>query len=90
MHSNVLRNIVWPTLLLSASGFAQQSNSCASLMQFKAESVEISKAAPIAGTTEPNSGGPGHSAPIPAYCRVEGIINRVPASAARNLESTLP
>ena len=77
MHSRVWRNIVWPLLLLSTSGFAQQSNSCASLMHFKAPSVEISKAAPIAaGTTEPNPWGPGHSAPIPAYCRVEGVINR--------------
>lgn len=46
-------------------------------MNFKAPGVEISKAAPIAaGTTEPNLWGPGHSAPIPAYCRVEGVINR--------------
>src|SRR5271165_81446 len=77
MHSRSWRNIVWPVLLLSTSGFAQPSNSCASLMQFKAASVEIVKAAPIAaGTTEPNPWGPGHSAPIPAYCRVEGMINR--------------
>ena len=46
-------------------------------MQFKAPGVEISKAAPIAaGTTEPNPWGPGHSAPLPAYCGVEGVINR--------------
>jgi feruloyl esterase len=46
-------------------------------MNFKASGVEITKAAPIAaGTTEPNSYGPGHSPPLPAYCRVEGIINR--------------
>ena len=48
-------------------------------MNFKAPGVEISKAVPIAaGTTEPNLWGPGHSAPIPAYCRVEGVINRRP------------
>src|SRR5206468_12116772 len=39
--------------------------------------VEITKAVVIAaGTTEPNPWGPGHSAPLPAYCRVEGVINR--------------
>jgi len=77
MHSQFWRAIAWPVLLLSTTGFAQQSNSCASLMNFKAPGVEISKAAPIAaGTTEPNPWGPGHSAPIPAYCRVEGVINR--------------
>src|SRR5271169_3820291 len=77
MHSRFGRNVVWPLLLLSTSGIAQRSDSCASLMHFKAASVEISKAAPIAaGTTEPNPWGPGHSAPLPAYCRVEGVINR--------------
>jgi hypothetical protein len=79
MHSQFWRAIAWSVLLLSTSGFAQHSNSCASLMHFKAASVEISRAAPIAaGTTEPNPWGPGYSAPIPAYCRVEGVINRRP------------
>jgi hypothetical protein len=77
MHSQVRRAIIWPVLALSTSAWAQQANSCASLMYFKAPSVEISKAAPIAaGTTEPNPWGPGQSAPIPAYCRVEGVMNR--------------
>jgi len=77
MHSQFWRTIVWPVLALSTCAWAQQANSCASLMNFKAPTVEISKAAPIAaGTTEPNPWGPGHSAPIPAYCRVEGVINR--------------
>jgi len=77
MHSQLWRTIVWPVLALSTCAWAQQANSCASLMNFKAANVEISKAAPIAaGTTEPNPWGPGHSAPIPAYCRVEGVINR--------------
>src|SRR5271165_3600550 len=77
MHSQFRRTIVWSVLMLSTSGFAQQANSCASLMNFKASNGEISKAAAIAaGTTEPNPWGPGHSAPIPAYCRVEGMINR--------------
>lgn len=63
------------TLVLSTS--AQQSKSCANLMSFKAANVEITKAESVnAGTTEPNPWGPGHSAPLPAYCRVEGVINR--------------
>jgi feruloyl esterase len=46
-------------------------------MNFKASDVEITKAAEIAaGSTEPNPWGPGHSAPLPTYCRVEGIISR--------------
>jgi feruloyl esterase len=46
-------------------------------MHFKAPGVEISKAVPIdAGTTVPNQWGPGQSAPLPAYCRIEGVINR--------------
>src|SRR5579871_4596217 len=77
MRSQLWRTMVWPTLVLSTAAFAQQSNSCTPLIKFKAPGVEISKAAPIAaGTTEPNPWGPGHSAPIPAYCRVEGVINR--------------
>ena len=57
--------------------WAQQTNSCASLLNFKAPGIEILKAAPIAaGTTEPNPWGPGHSEQIPAYCRAEGVINR--------------
>ena len=46
-------------------------------MNFKAAGVEITKAAPVAaGTTEPFPWGPGRSGPIPAYCRIEGLINR--------------
>ncbi len=72
----------WPTLvcsvfMLTACAWAQQSNSCAKLINFKATNLQITKAASIpAGTTVPNLFGPGHSAPLPAYCRVEGVINR--------------
>jgi Tannase and feruloyl esterase len=46
-------------------------------MDMKISGVEITKAVPVAaGSTEPNPYGSGHSAPIPAYCRVEGVINR--------------
>ncbi len=62
---------------VASSAGAQEMNSCASLMNFKSPNIEITHAAPIpAGTTEPNPYGPGHSAPLPTYCRVEGVINR--------------
>jgi hypothetical protein len=64
-------------LMLSTGAQAQQANSCAALKGFKAPGVEITKVEQIAyGTTVPNLYGPGRSAPIPAYCRVEGIIHR--------------
>src|SRR6185312_11106372 len=76
MRSQLLRNML---LAFASAGcaWAQQSNSCSSLMTFKAPNLEITRAAAIpAGTTEPNPWGPGHSAPLPAYCRVEGVMNR--------------
>ena len=76
MRSQFLRNMLWAFVTVNCAS-AQQSNSCADLMNFKAPAVEITKSAAIAaGTTEPNPWGPGHSAPLPAYCRVEGVINR--------------
>ena len=45
-------------------------------MNTKVTGVEITKAESIAsGTTVPNPWGPGHSPPLPAYCRVEGVLN---------------
>ena len=76
MRSQFLRNMLWAFVAVNCAS-AQQSNSCAGLMNFKAPAVEITKSAAIAaGTTEPNPWGPGHSAPLPAYCRVESVINR--------------
>ena len=77
MHSRLWRTVLWGVLALAPYAWAQKAGSCADLMHFKAPGVEISKAASIeAGTTVPNQWGPGHSAPLPAYCRVEGVINR--------------
>jgi len=46
-------------------------------MSVKIPTVEITKASAIAaGTTEPLPFGQGRSNPLPAYCRVEGVINR--------------
>jgi len=77
MHSRFWRNIVWPVLALSTAAWAETANSCANLTAFKAPGVEITKAELVPyGTTVPNLYSPGHSAPIPAHCRVEGVINR--------------
>src|SRR6266496_5018729 len=71
-----LSAMLW-ILLSGGCAWAQRPDSCARLMNFKAPGVEITKASEIAaGSTEPTPWGPGHSAPIPAYCRVEGMINR--------------
>src|SRR3954454_366362 len=66
-----------PMWALAGCALAQQPDSCASLTSVKIPAVEITKAAAIAaGTTEPAPFGPGRSDPLPAYCRVEGVINR--------------
>ncbi len=70
------RIVVWSLLALASSARAQMVNPCVSMMNFKSPGIQITKAVSIAaGTTEPNPYGPGHSAPLPAYCRVEGVIN---------------
>ena len=71
------RVFLYSILPFTAYAWAEQPNSCASLKDFGAPHVEITKAITIAaGTTEPNPYGGGHSAALPAYCRVEGVINR--------------
>jgi feruloyl esterase len=71
-------------VLFMAIGFAsgvagaQPANSCVDIGHFKIEGVEITKAAMIpAGTTIP-AAYPGAQAigPLPAHCRVDGVINR--------------
>jgi hypothetical protein len=78
MQPQFLRTMIWSVLVLTASGWAQPKNSCASLASVKLPGVEITKVAPVAaGSTEPNPYGiPGQSMPLPAYCRVEGTMNR--------------
>jgi feruloyl esterase len=70
--------MIWLILALAPCLWAQQTNSCANLLNFKAPGVEITKAAPIAAeSTEPIPFAPaGQSLVLPAYCRVEGVINR--------------
>ncbi len=76
MHSPCLQRLVF-VLLVASCATAQQLTTCSSLTNLKAPSVEIIKVASVpAGTTEPNPWGPGRSTALPAYCRVEGVINR--------------
>jgi hypothetical protein len=76
MHSKWLRNRLW-AVVSTTCAWAQQPGSCANLANFKAENVEITKAAAIAaGTTEAIPWNQTRSAPLPAYCRVEGVMNR--------------
>jgi pimeloyl-ACP methyl ester carboxylesterase len=77
MHSHFLRVVIWLVCASFTCAWAQPKNSCESLVNLKVSGVEITKAAPVAaGSTVPNPYGQGHSAPLPAYCRVEGVINR--------------
>ena len=56
---------------------AQQKDSCTRLIEFKMSAVEITKAAHVdAGTTETIPWNQTRSAPLPAYCRIEGVLNR--------------
>ena len=61
-----------------APAFAELHPECAVAAPFAVtRRHEITKAAHVdAGSTVPNLYGPGHSAPLLAYCRVEGVINR--------------
>jgi len=57
---------------------SESTVSCADLANLKIEGVEITKAAPIpVGTTiPPMFPGAPSSGPLPAHCRVDGVINR--------------
>jgi feruloyl esterase len=65
-------------LCVSGVAGAQPASSCPALGQLKLDGVEITNVAVIeAGTTVP-AGYPGAPAigPLPAHCRVDGVINR--------------
>jgi feruloyl esterase len=78
MNTRFLLAAICPLCLLSPSAGSQQTNSCASLIGFKAPGVEITNAAPVAeGSTAPVPFTmPPQLLVLPAYCRVEGVINR--------------
>jgi hypothetical protein len=76
MHFRCFQAMMGMVVVMTACGWAQQPNSCASLANFKAPKVEITKAAAIAAGTTENVPWAGQIGPLPAYCRVEGVINR--------------
>ncbi len=64
-------------ILAASCSWGQQAMSCAKLMSFKAPDVEITKAVAIpAGSVAPTPPGVPVGGPLPAYCRVEGIIGK--------------
>src|SRR6476646_11668670 len=76
MHSRFLGKMIL-AFLSTTCAWAQQRDSCANLANFKSENVEITKEAAIAaGTTEAIPWNQTRSGPLPAYCRVEGVMNR--------------
>jgi hypothetical protein len=77
MHWNTLCAALFLAFTLSPFTFAQPKDSCTTLMDVKVRDVEINKATHIeAGSTEPIPWNQSRSAPLPAYCRVEGVIHR--------------
>ncbi len=78
MNTRFLPAVIGSVFLLAPCAWSQQRNSCTDLINFKAPGVEITKAAPIAdGSKEPVPfAPPGQMFLLPAYCRVEGVINR--------------
>ncbi len=78
MNTRLLPAAIVSALLLAPCAWSQQPNSCADLSNFKAPGVEITKAASIAaGSTTPLPySNPPQTLVLPAYCRVEGVINR--------------
>lgn len=61
----------------SPFALAQPKDSCTTLMDVKVPGVEITRAAHVeAGSTEPIPWNQSRSGPLPAYCRIEGVINR--------------
>jgi feruloyl esterase len=78
MNTRFLPVIIGAILLAAPGGWSQQPDSCASVANFKAPGVEITKAASIAaGSKEPVPfTAPAQFLVLPAYCRVEGVIHR--------------
>ena len=77
MRSETLCAILFLVVVFVASAFAEQKDSCTTLKYVKVPGVEITKAAHVeAGSTEPIPWNQSRSAPLPAYCRIEGVMNR--------------
>ena len=76
MYGRFFRTLACCSFILTLYASAEASGSCVSLREFKAANVEITKATAIpAGTTEEKPWGQDRTAPLPAYCRIEGVMN---------------
>ena len=68
--------VIWLAFWLAGCAWSQQGSPCARLSEFKISSVQITKASPVAdGSSESNPYGQGSTRPLPAYYRVEAVIN---------------
>jgi Tannase and feruloyl esterase len=77
MNSRSCWIAIWLFFGLNTCVRAQEAGSCDALKSFKASKVEITKTTSVAaGTTEVIPWNQDRTAPLPAYCRVEGVINR--------------
>ncbi|HKW17970.1 MAG TPA: tannase/feruloyl esterase family alpha/beta hydrolase [Terriglobales bacterium] len=77
MSHRLLLAIIFLICISTISASAHPAKSCADLMNFKAPHVEITRAAAVpAGTTEAIPWNQNRTAALPAYCKVEGVINR--------------
>jgi len=78
MSLRMFHAAIWFAAAAALSANALAASSCTSLLSFKVPGVEITKAESVAaGTNVPSP--PGATTigqTLPAYCRVEGIINR--------------
>jgi feruloyl esterase len=78
-HSAAAAALLLLPLTASNMALAEGNKDCAALAAFKLPGValEINKAAPVpAGAVTAPPGPPGYSGPLPAYCRVEGVIDQ--------------
>jgi len=77
MRSETLCATVFLIFAFAPSAFAQPKDSCTTLRDVKVPGVEITKVARVeAGSTEPIPWNQSRSAPLPGYCRIEGVIAR--------------
>jgi hypothetical protein len=78
MRSRWIFGALCLTFAYAATTLAQSADGCTRLRNFKSPGVGLTSAAALAnGNTDANPFSmPGRSAPRPAYCRVEGVMNR--------------
>src|SRR3974390_178441 len=78
MKQSRLSLLVMAASCAAAVAQAQSANSCTGLTNLKIDDVEISKAAlvPTGFTVPPPYPGAAGIGPLPAHCRVDGVIHR--------------